>query len=69
MNIIEMARQAGFITDFGCRETASDELLTRFAALVRNATLEEAAKCSRECHPELGADPVVRKARDSAVAD
>ena len=48
MNILELARQAGFITDFGCRETASDELLTRFAALVRNATLEEAAKCSRD---------------------
>ena len=27
MNIIDMARQAGFITDFGCRETASDECL------------------------------------------
>ena len=34
-SIIELARQAGFITDFGCRETASNELLTRFAALVR----------------------------------
>lgn len=58
MNVIDMARQAGFITDFGYRETVSDELLTRFAYLVRNAALEEAAKRSRECHPELGTDPV-----------
>jgi len=51
MNIIEMARQAGFITDFGCRETASDELLTRFAALVRAAALEEAAGvCDEQAH-------------------
>jgi hypothetical protein len=33
--IIEMAREAGFITSYGARETATDKLLERFAALVR----------------------------------
>ena len=33
--IIEMAFEAGLITNYGGRKTASDELLERFAALVR----------------------------------
>jgi len=79
-DIIDLAREAGFKDPTpadGYMGNAYDYRdgkdsggsLTRFAALVRNATLEEAAKCSRECHPELGTDPVVRKALDSAVAD
>lgn len=30
--IVRIAREAGFITSYGGRETASDELLERFAA-------------------------------------
>ena len=33
--IIEMAFEAGLVTNYGGRETASDKLLERFAALVR----------------------------------
>ena len=32
--IIEMAFEAGLVTNYGGRETASDKLLERFAALV-----------------------------------
>lgn len=47
--VIELANQAGFISDLGCRETASDELLERFYALVRNAALEELSeKCAEK---------------------
>lgn len=43
-NIIKLAREAGFITSYGGRETASDELLERFAALVAAAEREQCAK-------------------------
>ena len=42
--IIEMAREAGLITSYGARETATDKLLERFAALVAAAEREACAK-------------------------
>ena len=42
--IIEMAFEAGLVTNYGGRETASDKLLERFAALVAAAEREACAK-------------------------
>ena len=42
--IIEMAREAGLITNYGGREAASDELLEAFAELVRADEREACAK-------------------------
>jgi hypothetical protein len=39
--IIEMAFEAGLVTNYGGRETASDKLLERFAALVAAAEREK----------------------------
>ena len=41
-DIIRMALEAGLITSYGGRETVSDDLLKRFAALVAAAATEEA---------------------------
>jgi hypothetical protein len=46
--IIEMAFEAGLVTNYGGRETASDKLLERFAALVAAAEREECAKLADE---------------------
>jgi len=75
-----LAKKAG-LAKHGLGWTAWESQLERFAELVAaheraNARLMAAAPCLRqallhaiECHPELGTDPVVRRARDSAVAD
>jgi len=39
-DIIRMAQEAGFITSYGARETATNKLLERFAALVAAAERE-----------------------------
>jgi len=43
-DIIRWARKAGLITSYGGRETAADELLERFAALVAAHEREECAE-------------------------
>ena len=48
--VIEMAREAGLVTNYGGRETASDKLLERFAQLVRaEAQAEEREACAKVC--------------------
>jgi hypothetical protein len=49
--IIEMAFEAGLVTNYGGRETASDKLLERFAALVAAAENEA---CARVCEGLTG---------------
>ncbi len=44
--IIEMAFEAGLVTNYGGREIASDKLLERFAALVR---ADEREACAKVC--------------------
>ena len=44
MNIIELAKEAGFSEDSNCEIYGSYYHLERFAALVRAEALEEAAK-------------------------
>ncbi len=46
--IIEMAFEAGLVTNYGGRETASDKLLERFAELVAAAEREACAKVADE---------------------
>jgi hypothetical protein len=43
-DILRMAREAGLISRHECRETASNEMLERFAALVAAAEREACAK-------------------------
>jgi hypothetical protein len=54
--IIEMAFEAGLVTNYGGREIASDKLLERFAALVAAAEREACAKLCEEVGvwPSLG---------------
>jgi hypothetical protein len=52
-DIILMAREAGFITSYGARETATDKLLERFAELVAAA---ENKACEKACE-EVGRWP------------
>jgi hypothetical protein len=46
-DILRMAREAGLISRHGCRETASDEMLERFASLVAAAQREKLAHWMR----------------------
>lgn len=48
-DVIELAKQVGLINSFG---GASDESITRFYALVRNAALEEAKQLFAQPHQE-----------------
>lgn len=45
-DILRMAREAGLISRHGCRETASDEMLERFAALVAGSVAQAEAVCT-----------------------
>ena len=46
--IIDMAREAGLVTNYGGRETASDKLLECFAELVRADEREACKKLAKE---------------------
>lgn len=68
MNIIKLAREAGMEWQLEWQggfsrvvECATQPELERFAALVRNATLEEAAKCSRDTVTALCGLPDTRR--------
>ena len=50
--IIEMAFEAGLVTNYGGRETASDKLLERFAALVRADEREACAQIAWNNEPD-----------------
>ena len=50
-DVIRWARASGLITAYGGRETASDELLERFAAIVR---ADEREQCAKVCENAPG---------------
>jgi hypothetical protein len=67
-DILRMAREAGLISRHGCRETASDEMLERFAALVAAAEREA---CAKVCDHMVMYGPVaeVQQRYNKAYAD
>ena len=64
--VIEMAREAGLVTNYGGRETASDKLLERYTELVRADERERIKKANA---PEIEKVNAHIKSFEAAVAD
>jgi hypothetical protein len=69
MNIEQLALEAGFVKGRDGLEWVTDKTVERFAALVRNEALEEAAKsCQRSDEDGEGPDCWDWHAKDFAAA-
>jgi hypothetical protein len=64
-DIIRMAREAGLISRHGCRETASDEMLERFATFVAAA---ERAACADICDQHASVEGIAQRCAEQIRA-